>query len=66
MYIFIYIDKKKNYNLGQTFLEYNPILNPCSNYKYNKYIPEMHKLKSNNNEIKSTSPFIKVGQNVAY
>jgi len=39
---------KKNYNLGESFLDFNTILNPCFNYKYNKYLFK----ETNNNENK--------------
>lgn len=50
---------KKQYNLGNTFLPHNPILNPVINYKYNRYMfPQ-------NNEFRGYSPFQNVGNSIA-
>ena len=78
--MFIYlcngVDRKKNYNLGQSFLESNPILNPRVDFKYNKYIfPEIQNQFGNTNTsmynygngtFRESSPFIRAGQNFAY
>lgn len=40
----------KNYDLGKSLLEYNPIINPMINYNYNRYLfPKINDDETNNN-----------------
>ena len=48
---------KKQYNLGNSFLQHNPIINPVINYKYNRYMFP--------NDHCEYSPFQNVGSSIS-
>ena len=54
---------KKDYYLGDTNMDYNTILHPRIDYKYNKYM-----FNSNNSNLKHTksSPFSAIGYSIAH
>jgi hypothetical protein len=42
----LYLDNNKNYEIGGSSLNHNPILNPTNNFSYNKYL--MNNIQNSN------------------
>jgi len=65
-------DLDKKFNLGQTKLNHNPIINPVPNFKYNKYLyrdspNQMHHINTNNtnnNNVNLSNSLRMTGNNI--
>jgi hypothetical protein len=60
---FFNLDNNKNYEIGGSSLNHNPILNPTNNFSYNKYLMNNFHNPPNSSEIASPNNYQNNNQN---